>query len=574
MLFDRWMLHDDDGDGLPLESTLLRRAAHRRGIRDAATARLYFGPSIEDLHDARLIHGMDGACERIERSIGAREPILIYGDYDVDGVTSIVLLRAVIRRLGGDVGYVVPHRLVHGYGLKTEVIESVLREKAIKLVITVDCGISSVEPVRRALEQGIDVIVTDHHLPPGTLPDAVALLNPKIEGCAYPFPDLAGAGVAFKLGCELLRRANDSMSVESLLKIAAIGTIADVAPLVGENRVIAKLGLAGLETTTNRGLRALLEECGIRGGAPKAADIGFRLGPRINAAGRLQSADTAIELFSARTDDEARSMAKELSRLNGERQKKEKELLDAADVMIAAMSEVPAALVLAAEGWHRGVVGLCAGRIAQKHNRPTLVISTENGKAVGSGRSIPSIDLHASMEKHLDLFEHFGGHSHACGFTMRSDLVPELARRLASDLATLPVERFAREAVVDGELTLGELDMKLLAAIDRFEPFGAENPRITALVRDVQVLSTREFAAGCHELMLKQGSVTARAVLWRSSAALTASLAPGARVDLLAHPDFDSWNRAPRLEIVDVAPVGNRAIAERNSAADCLRQGE
>lgn len=574
MLFDRWKLHEGDGDGLPLESPLLRRAAHRRGIRDAETARLYFGPSIDDLHDARLIHGMDGACERIERSIGAREPILIYGDYDVDGVTSIVLLRAVIRRLGGDVGYVVPHRLVHGYGLKTEVIEAVLRAKAIKLVITVDCGISSVEPVRRALDQGIDVIVTDHHLPPGTLPDAVALLNPKIEGCAYPFPDLAGAGVAFKLGCELLRRANDSMPIESLLKIAAIGTIADVAPLVGENRVIAKLGLAGLETTTNRGLRALLEESGIRGGAPKASDIGFRVGPRINAAGRLQSADTAIELFAARNDDEARSMAKELSRLNAERQKKERELLEAADVMIAAMSDVPAALVLAAEGWHRGVVGLCAGRIAQKHNRPTLVISIENGKAVGSGRSIPSIDLHASMEKHLDLFEHFGGHSHACGFTMRSDLVPELARRLASDLATLPVESFVREAVVDGELTFGELDMKLLAATDRFEPFGAANPRITALVRGVQVLSTREFSPGCHELMLRQGSATARAVLWRSSAALTELLASGASVDLLAHPDFDSWNRAPRLEIVDVAPAGNRSIAERNSAADCLRQGE
>ncbi|MGK2857407.1 MAG: single-stranded-DNA-specific exonuclease RecJ [Thermoanaerobaculia bacterium] len=562
MLFDQWRLHPDSGDELELSSPLLRRAAHRRGVRDAQSARLFFDPSIDDLHEARLIHGMDGACERIERAIRSREPILIYGDYDVDGVTSIVLLRAVIRKLGGDAGYVVPHRLIHGYGLKTEVIESVLQAKAIKLVITVDCGISSVEPVRSALDRGIDVIVTDHHLPPGTLPDAVALLNPKIDGSAYPFPDLAGAGVAFKLGCELLRRANDRMPVESLIKIAAIGTIADVAPLVGENRVIAKLGLAGLESTTNRGLRALLDECGIQG-APKASDIGFRVGPRINAAGRLQSADTAIELFSARTDGEARAMAKELSRLNSERQTKEKELLQAADAMIAALPAIPAAIVLAAEGWHRGVVGLCAGRIAQKHNRPTLVIAIENGKAVGSGRSIPSIDLHASMEKHHELFEHFGGHSHACGFTMQSDLVPELARRLAGDLATLPVEHFAREAVVDGELTLAELDTALLAAIDRFEPFGAENPRITALVRDVEVLSTREFAADCHEIMLKQGSAIARAVLWRSSAAVKPLLTPGTRVDLLVHPDFDSYHRAPRLEIVDakaavVDPLGER----------------
>ena len=575
MLFDRWLLHEGSGEGLPFESPLLRSAAHRRGVRDAASARLYFEPSIADLHDGALIHGMEGACARIERAIRSQEPILIYGDYDVDGVTSIVLLRAVIRRLGGDAGYVVPHRLIHGYGLKTEVIELVLQAKAIKLVITVDCGISSVEPVRRALDRGIDVIVTDHHLPPGTLPEAVALLNPKLDGCAYPFPDLAGAGVAFKLGCELLRRANDAMPIESLIKIAAIGTIADVAPLVGENRVIAKLGLAGLESTTNRGLRALFAECGIRPGTrPKASDIGFRVGPRINAAGRLQSADTAIELFSARTDDQARSMAKELSRLNGERQEKEKELLAAADTLIAAMPEVPAALVLAANGWHRGVVGLCAGRIAQKHNRPTLVISLENDHAVGSGRSIPSIDLHASMAKHLELFEHFGGHSHACGFSMKADRVPELARRLAGDLATLPVETFAREAIVDGELTLAELDLALLAAIDRFEPFGAENPRITALVRGVEVLSSRQFAANCHELILKQSGATARAVLWRSSSALESVLGPGACVDLLAHPELDAYHRAPRLEIVDAAPRQRAPIAERIPGEGCLQQGE
>jgi len=561
MLFDRWILHEGEATGLGLDSKLLRSAAHRRGVTDAESFRLYFEPAIGDLHDARLIHGMDKACERIERAIGSREGILIYGDYDVDGVTSIVLLRAVIRKLGGDAGYVVPHRLIHGYGLKTEVIEAVLREKSIGLVITVDCGISSVEPVQRALERGIDVIVTDHHLPPGILPDAVALLNPKVAGCTYPFPDLAGAGVAFKLGCELLRRANDPLPVESLLKIAAMGTIADVAPLAGENRTIAKLGLDGLASTTNRGLRALLAECGIApGSAPKASDIGFRVGPRMNAAGRLASANTAIELFSARNDDEARAMAKELSRMNADRQEKEKVLLAEADALIEAMGSLPPAIVLASEGWHRGIVGLCAGRIAQKHNRPTLVISVENGMAVGSGRSIASIDLHAAMDRHAELFDHFGGHSHACGFSMKAGLVPELTRRLATDLGGLEPETFAREALVDGEMTLGELDAALIKSIDRFEPFGASNPRIAALLREVEVLSVRGFATDCHEIMLRQGNATSRAVLWRSSLALRPTLEPDAMVDLVCHPEFDSYWKVPRLEIVDAAPAGTASI--------------
>jgi single-stranded-DNA-specific exonuclease len=556
MLFDHWTLYEGEASALGFTSRLLRSAAHRRGIVDADAARVYFDPEIGDLHDARLIHGMDGACARIERAIAGSEPILIYGDYDVDGVTSIVLLRAAIQRLGGRVDYVVPHRLIHGYGLKTEVIDGVLKEKAIGLVITVDCGISSVEPVQRALERGIDVIVTDHHLPPGILPEAVALLNPKIAGCEYPFPDLAGAGVAFKLACELLRRAGDPLPVESLLKIAAIGTIADVAPLAGENRTIVKLGLKGLETTTNRGLRALFAECGIRpGSAPKASDIGFRVGPRINAAGRLASADTAIDLFSAQNDDDARALAKELSRLNGVRQETEKELLASAERMIEAMGTIPPAIVLAREGWHRGVVGLCAGRIAQRYHRPTLVIAIADGRAVGSGRSIGPIDLHGAMQKHEELFEHFGGHSHACGFSLRPESVDELARRLNADLELLPPEIWKREALVDGELELAELNAELLGAIDRFEPFGASNPRISALLRDVEVISVREFAGDCHELVLRQRSATCRAVLWRSAAALRPALEPGARLDLVAHPEMDSYWKSPRLEIVDAAPV-------------------
>src|SRR5213075_792819 len=281
------------------------------------------------------IHGMDYGCERIARAVRDRQAIVIYGDYDVDGVTSIVLLQTVLKSLGADVTFVVPHRLVDGYGLKIEVLERVLVERDVKLVITVDCGITSVEPVQRAIERGIDVIITDHHLPPGVLPEAAAVLNPKQPGCEYPFKDLAGVGVAFKLCCELIRRAGKTISTESLLKIAAIGTVADVAPLIGENRTIAWLGLNGLKNPRNRGLRALIRRLGMLGRPLRAVDVGFRIGPRINAAGRLASADTAIDLFAATSDDAAWQLCAELDRLNAERQAVELEVREEAEKQVA-----------------------------------------------------------------------------------------------------------------------------------------------------------------------------------------------------------------------------------------------
>src|SRR5215212_8740698 len=307
----------------------------RRGVSDDDSFRRFVAPCVGDLHDPSTIHGMDHACERIARAVRDGEGIVIYGDYDVDGVTSIVMLQTVLRSLGADAGFVVPHRLVDGYGLKTEVLDRVLVDRNVRLVITVDCGITSVEPVRRAIEQGIDVIITDHHLPPGELPEAAAVLNPKQPGCDYPFKELAGVGVAFKLCCELLRRAGRKMSIDSLLKIAAIGTIADVAPLVGENRTIAWLGLNGLADVRNTGLRALIRRVGLQGRPLRASDIGFKIGPRINAAGRLASANTAIDLFGAASEEAAWEICAELDRMNAERQQIEKEVRASAEAQIA-----------------------------------------------------------------------------------------------------------------------------------------------------------------------------------------------------------------------------------------------
>lgn len=480
-----------------------------------------------------------------------RETILVYGDYDVDGVTSIVLLQTVLRTLGADAAHVVPHRLVDGYGLKLEVLERVLAEKDVKLVITVDCGITSVEPVHRAIERGIDVIVTDHHLPPGTLPSAAAVLNPKQPGCDYPFKELAGVGVAFKLCCELIRRAGKKMSIESLLKIAAIGTVADVAPLIGENRTIAWLGLNGLANPRNRGLRALMRRLGMLGRPLRAVDVGFRIGPRINAAGRLASANTAIDLFAAATDDEAWALCGELDRMNAERQAVEATVREAAEEQVRA-STLPRVLVLAGEGWHRGVIGLAAGRVAQKYHRPTLVISTEGDHAAGSARSIPTVNLHEQLEGVADLFTHFGGHEFACGFSLPAGNIEELRRRLTVQFDLLSEDRFTRNAAVDASLTFAEIDSEFMNGHEMLQPFGAANPQPLFSTSNVAVASRREFAPDCIDLTLRDATGEATGVLWPSASALRDVVAAGGALDLLYQLEPDARSaRGVRLTIVD-----------------------
>ena len=538
-IFDEWRMEPAPDDvALPVANTALRSILIRRGIVDADAFRRFVAPAIEDLHDPAGIHGMDFACDRIARAIRDHEAILIYGDYDVDGVTSIVLLQTVLRALGADVSFVVPHRLVDGYGLKTEVLERVLAEKNVKLVITVDCGITSVEPVRRALDRGIDVIITDHHLPPGVLPEAAAVLNPKQPGCTYPFKDLAGVGVAFKLCCELIRRAGKKMSIDSLLKIAAIGTIADVAPLTGENRTIAWLGLRGLADVRNAGLRALLKRLGIYGRTLRASDIGFKVGPRINAAGRLASANTAIDLFAATDDDAAWELCAELDRMNAERRDVELKVRTEAEEQVDANARV---LILANEEWHKGVLGLTAGRIAQKFHRPVLMIAIEGERCVGSARSIPSINLHAQLERVADLFEHFGGHDYACGFSLATQNLPALRERLAAVFDELDPSLFVRAARIDGELALHDIDREFVAAHEMLEPFGAANPQPLFAIRSVEVAGTRTFAEDCCEVMLASNGDRAAAIVWPSVKQLAAEMVRDVRVDVLVQIEPDSY---------------------------------
>lgn len=552
MIHDLWTVAPAPPDNLriPVANATLRSLLIRRGVSDEESFRRFVAPALGDLHDPSTIHGMDHACERIARAVRDGEGIVIYGDYDVDGVTSIVMLQTVLRSLGADAGFVVPHRLVDGYGLKMEVLERVLTERNVKLVITVDCGITSIEPVRHAIERGIDVIITDHHLPPGTLPDAAAVLNPKQPGCEYPFKELAGVGVAFKLCCELIRRNGRKVSVESLLKIAAIGTVADVAPLVGENRTITSLGLAGLADVRNPGLRALLKRLGLSGRPLRAVDVGFKIGPRINAAGRLASANTAIDLFAANDEDAAWEICAELDRMNAERQQIELEVRAAAEALIAGGERI---LILAGEDWHRGVLGLTAGRIAQRYHRPTLVMTIEGDQCVGSGRSIPTIDLHSQLDAVSDLFTHFGGHEFACGFSLPLRNLEALRARLHDRFAAFAEETFRREAHIDAELTLADIDEGFVAAHELLQPFGAGNPQPLFFIRDVTVTGTRTFAEDCCELSLQDATGRATAVLWPSAKQLAPLLS--GTVDLLVTVEPDRYHVA-RLNVIDARRSG------------------
>lgn len=554
-VYDRWILPPDfDPDTSTLSGLhfpVIRRMFASRGVRDEESFRLFTSPSLEDLYDPATIHGMDYACSRIERAIRDREPVLIYGDYDVDGITSIVLLRTVLRTLGADVDFVIPHRMTDGYGLKTSVLDRVTAQRAAKLVITVDCGITSIEPVADAIARGIDVIVTDHHLPPGTLPAAAAVLNPRQPGCSYPFKDLAGVGVAFKLCCALISRSSKKISIASLIKIAAIGTIADVAPLTGENRTIVQLGLEGLQDPRNPGLRMLLRVLGLEGKPLRAMDVGFKIGPRLNAAGRLESAEGAIRLFSAKTDQEAWDAVMDLNRVNAQRQSVLDTVLKEASERIP--DPLPSIIILADDRWHKGVLGLCASRIAEKFHRPALLMTRDGSHLTGSGRSIEGVDLHYRLSLVSHLFSHFGGHEYACGFSLPADNLDELTRLLQGEFSRLPEQTWRRDIQVDGDLALEDLSPEFFAEHQRLEPFGAGNRQPCFVVSGVRCTGAREFSPDCVEVGLETaGGVRATAVIWPSCRQLVPIVKGGGDLGILVRLEPDGRSREGwRMEIRD-----------------------
>jgi len=531
--------------GLPAAKTLVNR-----GLADPDAARRFLAPSLEDLHDPMTMRDMPQAVERLLRAIHEHEKILIYGDYDVDGTSSVVLLTKAIKRAGGAVESHVPHRLKDGYGMRADVVEA-FAEQGVKLIVSVDTGIRAAEVVRRANQLGIDVIVTDHHLPEIELPPAVAVLNPNRPDCAYPEKNLCGAGVAFKLAQALLGAlgwpdANVRGYCESLLKIVAIATVADVVPLTGENRVIVKHGLDGLRSVLNPGLRALLDVAGFADGtAPSSRQVGFQIAPRINAAGRMDTAQTVIELFLTKDPARAREIAQQLHDQNAERRKVEdkiRELCESTEVDASA-----AALVYYAEHWHRGVLGIVASRLVERLNRPVFVLGRnhEDGLAQGSGRSIPAFHLLEALESMADLFVKFGGHKHAAGVTLDPANVDKFRERFnAYGLAHLQPEDFQPRMEIDGVLELKEIDEAAVNELFTLAPFGHGNPPPLFAALDVEIASPPVVMKEKHlRLTVRQNGHPLTIKAW-NLADRRAELGQGARVDIVFALEEDAYSAA------------------------------
>jgi single-stranded-DNA-specific exonuclease len=541
-------------------SPIVARLLTLRGITPANAAN-FLSPSLDHLHSPYLMRGMTAAVERLSAAIANKEGILIYGDYDVDGTTAVVILKTAIELCGGAADFHVPHRIKEGYGIKDDVIERAAAG-GIRVVISVDTGIRAFQAAETARRVGIDLIVTDHHLPEAHegVPNAWAVLNPNQQGCDYPCKELCGAGVAFKIAQALFAKFKDAVDqaklIPSFLKMVAIATIADAVPLVGENRTIARLGLEGLRRPVNGGLKALMEVSGLTGKrAIGAGDVGFRLGPRINAAGRMDVARDVIDLFTCKDQARCKDIAEKLNQLNLERQSEEQRIVAEIDEQLAAEPDLTGkfCMVFDGDGWHRGVVGIVASRVVEKTGRPALVIAKDAEEAHGSGRSITAFHLLNALESCHDLFTRFGGHAHAVGFAMPSKDVPALKQRLNAYAQTmLRPEDLLPELSIDAEITLSSVTPELLESLSRLEPFGHGNREPVfsscgvSLVMPPRILKEKHIKLRVNQrLPNTKPSFNYEAVGWRmAERAQAAALLPGDNLDvaykigLNFHPDF------------------------------------
>ncbi len=480
---------------LPIAQVLVNR-----DIMSPEAARTFLDGTLDDLLDPFLMTGMDRAVDRIEEAIQKNEKILIFGDYDVDGVLSVVIMLKALSGLGAEVDYFIPERLKEGYGIKETHLQ-VAKDKAARLVVSVDCGIKAVAFTEKAKTLGLDVIITDHHLPGDELPQAVALLNPVLKESGYPNPGLAGVGVVFKLLQALLEKRGKSVHLPHYAKLVAIGTIADVASLRGENRLLVKSGLKGLANVSNRGLRSLLEECGCLDKRVSEGEVGFRIAPRINAAGRMASADDAVRLFLSDDDSESQRLARRLSELNSRRQNEEDKIFSAAERRIreGGLDKRYKMLVLGCETWHRGIIGIVASKLKDTYSRPVLLFAYQDGKAQGSGRSISELSLIECLDACRDVFLDYGGHPLAVGCVLpreRMGLLRERINRVVDE--RLRIEDLQRKVRIDSRLSLNEIQASFINVYLRLAPFGVGNPKPVFLSEGVEVASPPRILKNKH----------------------------------------------------------------------------
>ena len=537
-------------------SPIIARLLCIRGLGDLEQARRFLQPTLNDLHDPFRLTDMTVAIERIRGAVARKERIAIHGDYDVDGVTSTVILRRALELLGADVIHFIPERLRDGYGLQIPALDR-LHAEGVRLVISVDCGIRAAEAARHATALGLDLIITDHHEPDVELPQALAVINPKRHDCAYPDKNLAGVGVALKVVQALCLKAGRMNWLPAFVKIAAIGTLADMVPLTGENRIIAKLGLGMLSAGPHRvGLRSLLDVCGLSGKEIDGYHIGFVIGPRINAAGRMSTPDIAARLLLASDEamaDEARGLAELLDSENLRRRAEEAAIVTEARTAVDSDPDIGSrsVIVVAGDGWHRGVIGIVASKLVDVTHRPAIVLSTDGDTAHGSCRSIPTFDLLAALESCADVMTKFGGHKQAAGLTIESSRISELRARInAYADRQLQPDDLRPRLLIDGLLTFSSISEQLAADLAALGPFGIGNPRPVFRASSVEIVDGPRLLKERHlKMSFRQGGKVIRGIAWRAADREAFVAANRSAIDVAFSLEQDSWRGERYLQL-------------------------
>jgi len=544
-----------------------------RGVTEPAAAERFFNPSLAHLHDPRLMPNCEQAAERIVAALRNDEPIVIYGDYDVDGVTATAILHHTLTTCKPEakVRRYIPHRIDEGYGLNTESLGKLIDGGA-RMIVSVDCGITATDAAGAVKQRDADLIITDHHemLPDRSLPDCFTIVHPRLHEAeesidvAYPFGELCGAGVAYKLCWQICRAWCGSETVPdqfkqlllNLLPLAALGTVADVVPLVDENRTIVRFGLGAIKHTPFEGLNALIDASRLRDEKIDAYHVGFVLGPKLNACGRMGHAREACKLLTTATGQEATELAAMLETANETRRATERRIAgEAADMVRAAKydSDDVRAIVLANEGWHPGVIGIVCSRLVEQFGRPVILLSRDNGIAQGSGRSIDGYDLHGALAACADHLTTWGGHAMAAGLKIAGDRVDAFREAMIAHAAQhIKAEQLTPTLTLDGEISLAEFDVAMIDQLDRLAPFGRCNDRPVLLMRDVEIAQPPRAvgAEGRHlVLSVKQGEAYTRGIAWRAGEWAT-KLAVGQRLDLAVEPKINEWQGRRKPEIV------------------------
>ncbi|MDE7375485.1 MAG: single-stranded-DNA-specific exonuclease RecJ [Muribaculaceae bacterium] len=508
----RWNYVPQSTDSQNFENELAKRYAKcpvvaelllQRGIDSIEQAERFFHPSLRDLHDPFLMPDMDKAVDRLNYAMGAKEKIMVYGDYDVDGTTAVALVYRYLQNFYSEIDYYIPARYDEGYGITSKVIDEAA-EAGVKLIIILDCGIKAIEEIKYAKSLGIDFIICDHHVPDDELPPAAAILNPKLEGSTYPCSHLSGCGVGYKfMQAFSISNGIGTAELEGMLDLVAVSIAADIVPMVDENRVMVYHGLKRLNSNPNIGLRAVIRTCGLSGKEISISDVIFKIGPRINASGRMQSGREAVELLTARDSKEAAKLSLAIDQYNKDRKQLDKQITEEASAILEARGESQAskkAIVIYNKDWHKGIIGIVASRLTELYYKPSVVLTLSNGLATGSSRSVQGFDVYKAVESTRHLLENFGGHAYAVGLSMKEENIPEFTRLFEEYVAeNITPEQLTPQLDIDAILPFGSITPEFVSMLRLFNPFGPGNQKPVFCTRGVRDFGTSHLVGRQNE---------------------------------------------------------------------------